>query len=115
MQQDHLDVDLQALEPYTPKYALWRTREGYGTAVDLTLTGGMFAALTHQVSAEQVEIFFAPGSSRSVRGGTSKTTNPEKAFFLQEKREFFGITIDDVDNIFDLYNIYIGDVLSGNQ
>lgn len=114
VQNDNEDIHGQTFAPYVPKYSLWRTKKGYGTAVDLTLTGSMFASLTHTTSSEKVTIYFMPGTGRSVKGGSSKVSNPAKAFYIQEKREFFGYTAEDVTNIMNLYSVHIGDVIDGD-
>lgn len=113
VQARHEGADGQPLEPYTPKYRLWRTKMGYGTAVDLTLTGSMFNSLDHKTYAEEVRIFFMPGSGKSLRG--KSIPNAAKAFYLQENRNFFGYTHQDVATILQLYRVNIGELLRGNQ
>ena len=107
VQEDSLDIFGRALKPYAPQYRFFRQREGLGTKVDLTVTGSMFASLTHSVFADRVIVFFAPGQDRS---GTS---NPAKAFYLQEERVFFGYTDEDAAKILDLYSVNIEEALSG--
>ena len=108
-QEDHLDISGKAFKPYASKYALWRAKSGYGTNVDLTLTGSLMNSLTHEAFSDRVKIFFMPGTDKS---GMS---NPAKAFYLQDKRKFFGYTDEDVTKIMDLYEVNIGRALHGNE
>jgi len=107
-QHHHEDVDERPFVAYSPKYLFFRQKSGYGTQVDLTLTGGMFAALTHEIFTDRVKVFFGPGTSR----GTD-VQHPAKAFYLQEKRKFFGFTDQDVANIMELYSVNIEGELRG--
>lgn len=107
-QEDHLDISGRAFKPYTSKYLLWRVKKGYGTNVDLTLTGSLMNSLTHEAYSDQVKIFFMPGTDKS---GMS---NPAKAFYLQDKRKFFGYTNEDVTRIMNIYEVNIGRAMHGN-
>lgn len=101
------DVYGDFFEEYSPSYAAWRRKEGYQTGfVDLTVTGSMFDALTYEVYGDEVHLFFLPGTGRG-----SNTPNPAKAFYLQQDREFFGMTDEDVEEIVDLYNLHIGELM----
>lgn len=111
VQEKGLDVFGRSLDPYVPAYKLWRVENKYGTEVDLTLTGSMFAALTHTTTPDKVTIFFMPGEGRTVRPGAKRVQNPAKAFYLQDKRKFFGYTDEDVLNIMHLYNVHLGEVV----
>ena len=106
-QERHEDIDGRAFKAYSSGHAFFRQQVGYGQEVDLTLTGSMFASLTHTVFADRVKIFFMPGSDKS---GMS---NPAKAFYLQDDRQFFGYTDDDVDRIMHLYSVNIGEAFHG--
>lgn len=107
-QDENTDIFGRKFKAYSPGYRMFRQRGGYGTEVDLTLTGGMFAALTYEATDEYVRVFFGPGSSR----GTD-TQHPAKAFYLQEDRKFFGISDEDVREILRLYQVNIGGALRG--
>jgi len=111
VQEGSKDVFGRPLDPYVPAYKLWRVENKYGAGVDLTLTGSMFAALTHTTTPDKVTIFFMPGEGRTVRPGAKKVQNPAKAFYLQEKRKFFGYTEEDVIKIMHLYNVHLGEVV----
>lgn len=113
VQQKSKDVFGRSLSAYAPAYKLWRQENKYGSKVDLTLTGSMFAALTHTTTADAVTIFFMPGEGRTVRPGAKRVQNSAKAFYLQEKRKFFGYTSEDVEKIMRLYNVHLGEALSG--
>ena len=65
----------------------------------------MFNSLTHQAFSDQVKVFFMSGTDKH---GVS---NPAKAFYLQDKRKFFGYTNDDVTAIMNLYNLNIGEAI----
>ncbi len=107
-QNENEDIFGRKFKAYAPGYRMFRQREGYPTEPDLTLTGGMFAALTHEVEGDRVRVFFGPGSSRG-----TEVQHPAKAFYLQEDRKFFGISDQDVDAIMRLYRINIGGALRG--
>ena len=108
-QEDHLDISGRAFKPYTPKYALWRTKRGYGTNVDLTRTGSLMNSLTHEAYSDRVKIFFMPGTDKS---GMS---NPAKAFYLQDQRKFFGYTNEDVTKIMEIYQVNIRRSMHGSE
>jgi len=107
-QEDHKDVSGKLFLPYVPEYSFFRELTGYGTKVDLTVTGGMFAALTHEIFTDRVKVFFGPGFSRG-----SDVQHAAKAFYLQDKREFFGITAEDVSEVMRLYQINIEGAFRG--
>lgn len=96
------DINDELFTPYSERYKFFRQKKGLPTnIVDLFLTGSMLASLTHTASDDSASIFFMPGQDKS---GMS---NPAKAFFLHQDREFFGMTNDDVENIIDIYESYI--------
>ena len=107
-QDEHTDIFGRKFKDYSHGYKMFRQRKGYGTEVDLTLTGGMFAALRYTATDDYVRVFFGAGSSR----GTD-TQHPAKAFYLQEERKFFGISDEDVREILRLYQVNIGGALRG--
>lgn len=108
-QQEGVDIYGRPFEPYSPRYAFWRQQAGYQTDfVDLTVTGGMFNSLTYEATENQVRVFFMPGKTRG-----SKVENPAKAFYLQQDREFFGMSDQDVQEIMDMYDIHIGETMRG--
>jgi len=92
-----VDVNENPFWPYSPEYAFFRDMAGLPTSrVDLFFTGSMLSSMTFETSSDQVRLFFAPTEDKF--GGS----NPEKAYFLNEDREFFAISDDDVDTIVDI-------------
>jgi len=106
------DAEGDTFEPYSESYALWRSKAGYPTTdVDLTLTGGMMAAMTYEAVNDQVTSFFMDTVDRRNAG----VRNPEKAFFNQELRNFFSIGADEIDEIEDLVREYIDAELESDR
>ena len=68
-------------------------------------TGSMFASLTHKVEHKKVTSFFMPSKDKE---GAS---NPEKAFWNDERFHFFSLRQEDVDDIFKLVDDHIDKVL----
>lgn len=97
------DVNGSDFSPYSPKYALFRKKEGYQVDhVDLNWTGGMLASMTYETSKEGVHLFFMNTSDTR----NSRVRNPEKAFYLNQDREFFALSSDDVNKIKDIVKDY---------
>ncbi len=91
-------------EPYSPHYAAWRKSKGYPTDhVDLTLTGGMFAALTYTAENDRVTSFFMDTPDRRNPG----VRNPAKAFFNQQTRDFFSLGAAEVKEVEAMIKDYI--------
>jgi hypothetical protein len=104
------DINQKRFTPYSPAYRFFRSKKGLPTnIVDLTLTGSMLNSLTYDVGHDKVKVFFMPGTDKS---GAS---NPAKAFYLQQDREFFGYTDKDAEKILELYNINIGNAVRGRK
>lgn len=95
------DANEAAFAPYTPKYAVFRRLKGRPTnKVDLTFTGSMLSSMTSDPDRKQVDLFFL--NTDDEFGGN----NPTKAFFLNQKRKFFALSEDDVDDIMKIVNSY---------
>jgi hypothetical protein len=91
-------------EPYSPGYARWRKKEGYPTSkVDLTLTGGMFIALTYDAQDDRVTSFFMDTPDKR----NPKVRNPAKAFYNQQLRNFFSISADEVKEVEKMIKDYV--------
>jgi hypothetical protein len=85
-----VDVNGSEFKPYSAPYAFFRQQKGRPIdKVDLFFTGSMLSSMTYTATADQTRIFFSPTQDRS---GMS---NPSKAFWLNQKREFFGISEED--------------------
>lgn len=110
-----IDAAGDTFDPYSPSYKLWREKAGYPTGltntVDLTLTGGMMAAMTYEAANDIVTSFFMDTADKR----NPNVRNPEKAFFNQELRNFFSIGADEVVEIEDLVTDYINAELRSDQ
>ncbi len=98
------DIHGVVFEPYSQEYAFFRQSRGLpADHVDLFFTGSMLNSLTHEVLSgdNAVKVFFQPG--RDPQG----VSNPAKAFYLQEDREFFGFSAEDEDKLFKIYNDWV--------
>ena len=99
-----IDAEGETFDPYSEQYEMWREKAGYPTTdVDLTLTGGMMAAMTYEAVNGKVTSFFMD----TVDKRNPDVRNPEKAFFNQEMRNFFSIGVDEIDEIEGLVADYI--------
>lgn len=102
------DVSGNAFAPYSNGYALFRKKAGYQIDdVDLTLTGTMLSAMTYETTDDEVRAFFLPTKD------STGTSNPEKAFSLNQDREFFALSTSDVNNIMDLVDDYYEKLVNG--
>lgn len=92
------DVSGSFFKPYSNKYAFFRRKHGRPTdKVDLNFFGGMMGAMTQEATETRVRVFFMPTITRSAT--KSKANNAEKAFYLQQKREFFSMSPEDQKEI----------------
>jgi hypothetical protein len=71
--------------------------------VDLTLTGGMFIALTYTAQDDRVTSFFMDTPDKR----NPKVRNPAKAFFNQQLRNFFSISAGEVKEIEAMIKEYV--------
>lgn len=95
------DVNGYDFDPYSPGYKKWRQKSGYKTApVDLTLTGHMLSAMTETHDANSAKIFFMDTK------GSDGESAPDKAFWNQEDRNFFGINDEDIKGIMKIVTDY---------
>lgn len=93
-----VDVTGSSFTPYSLSYK--KQRESVGLQVDdvdLFFTGSMLAAMTYTASKTDVKIFFRPTAGTEVAGQKSTLASDEKALFNQERRDFFGMSSDDVE------------------
>jgi hypothetical protein len=104
------EIEGDPFEPYSPRYRLFRQRTGHPTTPNLKYTGGMLNALTYDVQAqkEQVKVFF-------MEGGTPGTdvSHAAKAFYLQDKRPFFGASLYDIEKLNEIYQDHVRGLLHG--
>lgn len=95
------DVEGTPFTPYTHSYRLFRLKTGRpSTNVDLFYTGSMLGAMTFDPDSSAVDVYFMNTQD------SSGTENPKKAFFLNESREFFALSEDDIDDIMDIVDQY---------
>lgn len=98
---DGKDVDGDSFKDYSVGYAEWREQEGYQTAFpDLTVSGHMLSAMTSRSTKREAEIFFMNTQDKD---GVSA---PDKAFWNNEDREFFGLSKSDEKQIKQIVNRY---------
>jgi len=100
------DVHGIKFTPYNPLYAKERQKSGYqANHVDLTRTGSMLSAMNEEATSKQVEISFM--NTNDPDGGS----NPQKAFFLNEDREFFAISALETKQIMLIVDTYYQQVM----
>ena len=88
------DVQGHDFIAYSKSYKKWRKKKGYKTSpVDLTLSGHMLSAMTETHNNEEAKIFFVNTSDPT---GASA---PDKAFWNNKDREFFGLSKQDEKDI----------------
>jgi len=103
-----VDVDNKSFEPYSPKYKLFRMKHDHpANIVNLFFSGSMASSLTHTAFRDKVEVYFMPTYGKTPSGKSSKVSNPEKAFFLNEKREFFGVSAEEENTIREMIQEHI--------
>lgn len=89
-----VDKKERTFPPYSPAYRKKRQDAGHPVnKVNLFFTGSMFSSLTYTPEEYQVTSFFMNTVDKF--GGR----NPEKAFFNDQSRPFFGLTPADVKEI----------------
>jgi hypothetical protein len=104
-----VDVNEHDFEPYSPEYEFVRSAAGLPTeVVDLFFTGSMLSSLTSEETDSQTTLFFI--NSEDKFGGS----NPAKAYYLNEDREFFAMSADDVETITEVARMNIYRALRGN-
>lgn len=101
------DVNGLDFIPYTPMYAKSRAKEGYSIKpVDLTKTGSMLSAMDYEYDDNSVDVFFKNTTDKF--GGR----NADKAFFLNENREFFALSDSDVKGIMVIVDEFYQQLMS---
>jgi hypothetical protein len=100
-----VDVDGRPFQAYSKGYEAYRRREGLPTEPDLFDTGSMLSSLTYEATSEYARVYFLPSEDKE---GTS---NPAKAYYNQELRQFFGISAEDAVEINTLIDDFLEDAL----
>lgn len=102
------DVEGRRFKPYSAAYALFRELSGRPTnVVDLFFTGSMMSSMTFETTDEVVRVYFQPTTD------PSGMSNPAKAFFLHQEREFFALSEDDISQIFNIFNNHLDKLIQG--
>jgi len=108
------DVDGKPFEPYSPKYKLFRMKHNHpANIVNLFFSGSMASSLTHTAFRDRVEVYFMPTYGRTPSGKDSNVTNSEKAYFLNEKREFFAASREEEFDILEMVRDHLTGLLEG--
>ena len=100
-----VDVDGSLFAPYSPSYALFRREKGRSTKVNLFFTGSMLSSMTWSSNKNEVRVYFLNTSD------SSGSSNPKKAFFLNQSRNFFALSEDDIDKVVETIENYYADVI----
>jgi len=115
------DAEGLPFEAYSSSYEQLRAAKGLPTEVDLFFTGQMLSSLTYEATKEQVKLFFMDTPRRASDGskkttkvwgkGGSKHSNAEVAYYVNEVREFFGISATEMEKITDMVEDFIADIM----
>lgn len=93
--------------PYSPSYKLFRIKHGHPVnIVNLFFYGTMMSSMTITSSKNEAQLYFL-----NTQGPKDKARSPEKAFYLNKKREFFAISQDDVEGIKNIMEKYYRDLM----
>jgi len=96
------DVKGNLFAPYSPQYRLFREKTGHPVnKVNLFYTGSMMGSMAVAETSNQARVYFL-----NTQGPGSKARNPEKAYYLNQKREFFALSAEDIRGIIDIMEDY---------
>lgn len=109
-----IGVSGQSFKPYTTSYKRVREEEGLPTAhADLFFGGSMLNSMTYESTKDSVRLFFMntphteKKKSKSRKTGRSfGLTNAELAYYSNESREFFAISMKEEKMIMDMVEQY---------
>jgi hypothetical protein len=83
-------------------------KTGHGhNVVNLLYSGSMLSALTHTAFNDRVEVYFMNTYGKTPSGKPSTVSNPQKAFFLNKKREFFAISASEENEIWEMIQAHL--------
>ena len=100
------DVNDAAFAPYSKGYAMFRAKEGYPTSkVDLFFSGSMMASMDYKATSTTATLYFLNTEDKT------GTKNPNKAYWLNQKREFFALSDDDMREVEEMVDDEIGNIL----
>jgi len=105
------EIGGQPFAPYTERYRKFRLASGRSGTPNLFFTGSMLNSMTYvsSLARDEVKVFFMEGTDRS---GMS---NPAKAFYLQNKRPFFGASAEDISKINEIYREHVRELIGGRK
>lgn len=107
------DVEGKKFEPYSPKYRLFRIKHDHPVnIVNLFFSGSMASSLTHTAFKDKVEVYYMPTYGKTPSGKPSKVSDSSKAFFLNQKREFFGISAEEQATILSMVRDHLRRLLN---
>jgi hypothetical protein len=110
------DVEGDNFEPYSPKYRLFRMKNNRPVnIVNLFFHGSMLASLTYSEYDQKVEVYFMNTFGKTPSGKPSKVSNAQKAYFLNQDREFFGISKEEERAIRQMIIRHVANVLTGEK
>lgn len=93
------DVNSTAFDSYSNLYAMFRKKKGYPTdKVDLFFTGSMMSSMDYKATSTTAILYFQ--NTQDKFGGK----NPEKAYWLNQKREFFALSAEDMNEVERMVN-----------
>lgn len=100
------DVDGQFFQPYTDKYKLFRQKNKRPTnKVDLFFTGSMLSAMTSEIELGEAILYFL--NTEDKFGGK----NPLKAFYLNQNRNFFALSNEDIQGLVNIVEDFINNII----
>lgn len=101
-----VDVNGTPFKPYSEKYKMFREKTGHPTnIVNLFYTGSMLGSMTPEVTEDSVRVYFLNTSdSRNVK-------NPMKALWLNESRNFFALSQEDIQDILGIIRDYYRELI----
>lgn len=115
------DVEGIPFDDYSFSYEKLREAKMLPTEVDLFFTGQMLSSLTYEATKEQVKLFFMDTPRRASDGsrktdrvfgkGSGKHSNAEIAYYVNEIREFFDISSEEMVEITNMVEDFISDIL----
>lgn len=98
-----MDVNYDSFEDYTAGHRKTRAAKGLPVhIVDLFFYGTMMNAITFEAGEDQVRLFFQPTVGKTAKGRPASIKSPEKAYYLNEQREFFALSDKDMDEMRDI-------------
>jgi hypothetical protein len=87
------DVDMSPFVAYSAGHAKVRAAKGLPTnVVDLFFHGTMMNAMTFKATDDTVRLYFLPTAGKTAQGKPASIRSPEKAYYLNEQREFFALS-----------------------